>query len=157
VGTICLCLILDDYRIAFIAGSGCPSIVGILLSDALPPRLRKHTAKLGMTSGIIGMMTLVAALYFNWVDVQPLSFKLGFITVSMASLATSSLLNVMLFFCKCIVSSIRFESTFVIIKSRMEVIPTTKELADVFMASNELLNSKAAALRTKKGILSFHQ
>ncbi len=34
-----------------------------------------------------------------------------------------------------------------IIKSRMEVIPTTKELADVFVASYELVNAKAGSIR----------
>ncbi len=36
-----------------------------------------------------------------------------------------------------------------IIKSRMEVIPTTKELADAFMASCELFNAKAGSIRTR--------
>ena len=55
----------------------------------------------------------------------------------------------MLYFLRCIVSAVRWENSFVIIKSRMEVIPTTKELADVLMASYELVNAKAGSIRAR--------
>ncbi len=150
-----MCILMKDYRVVFGLGVATPCVIVMILSDAFPPKVRKVTAKFGMTTGALGMMTTIAALYFNWLEVEPIVFQVGFISVSMASLATSSLFNVILFFCRCIVSSIRYESSFVIIKSRMEVIPTTKELADVFMASYELVNAKASSIRVeKKGILS---
>ena len=102
-----------------------------------------------MSSGIILMTVMIAALYFNWCDVEPIVFQVGFIPVSIASLATNGLMNVTLLLMKFMVSALRWENSFSIIKSRMEVIPTTKELADVFMASYELVNAKAGSIRER--------
>ncbi len=142
-------MLVKDYRIAFVVGTFFPSVMVIVLSDALPPKVRKFSAKFGVSSGIIAFMVMITALYFNWCDVEPIVFEVGFITVSMASLATNGLMNVTLLFIKFMFSAIRWENSFSIIKSRMEVIPTTKELADVFMASYELVNAKAGSIRER--------
>jgi hypothetical protein len=150
VVTVSLSVLFKDYRIVSAVCTFFPSVMMIVLSDALPPKTRKATATFGMSSGVLAFMYVIAALYFNWCDVTPIVFQAGSITVSMASLATSGLINLILLFLRCLVSAIQYESSFVIIKSRMEVIPTTKELADVFMASYELVNSKAASIRIAK-------
>jgi hypothetical protein len=98
---------------------------------------------------VLCFMALIVGLYFNWCEVEPMVFQVGFITVSMASLATNGLMNLTLLFMRFIISALRWENSFVIIKSRMEVIPTTKELADVFMASYELVNAKAGSIRIR--------
>jgi len=149
VAAVSLCMLLKDYRIVYVVGSWIPSAMVLFLSDALPPKVRKFSAKLGMSSGIILFLVAIAALYFNWCDVEPIVFQVGFITVSMASLATNGLMNVTLLLMKFMVSALRWENSFSIIKSRMEVIPTTKELADVFMASYELVNAKAGSIRER--------
>ena len=64
-----------------------PSVLVIVLSDALPPKMRKITAKYGMTVGVIFKVAFVATLYFNWCEVEPIVFKVGFITASLSSLA----------------------------------------------------------------------
>lgn len=149
VAAATLCMLVKDYRIVYLVGSFFPSVMVIVLSDALPPKVRNFSAKFCMSIGIINCIIGVAALYFNWCDVEPIVFQVGFITVSMASLATNGLMNVALLFVKFMVSAIRWENSFSIIKSRMEVIPTTKELADVFMASYELANAKAGSIRVR--------
>ncbi len=68
-----------------------PSVLAIVLSDALPPKVRKISAKYGMTLGVIMKIGFVATMYFNGCEVEPIVFKVGFITVSMASLATHGL------------------------------------------------------------------
>ena len=79
-------------------GAYFPSVLVIVLSDALPPKVRKFSAVYGMTVGVIFKVAFVAALYFNWCGVEPIVFKVGFITVSMASLATNGLINTTLVF-----------------------------------------------------------
>ena len=67
-------------------GAYFPSVLVIVLSDDLPPKVRKFAAVYGMTVGVIFMIGFAAVLYFNWCGVEPIEFKVGFITVSMASL-----------------------------------------------------------------------
>ena len=67
-------------------GAYFPSVLVIVLSDDLPPKVRKFAAVYGMTLGVIMKIGFVATMYFNGCEVEPIEFKVGFITVSMASL-----------------------------------------------------------------------
>ena len=88
-------------------------------------------------------LLFLVALYLNWFDVKAIVYDIGFIKVSISAQVSNALVNISVFFSKCIVSTIRWNNSLVIIKSRMEIVGTTKGAADVYRASYELMNSRA--------------
>jgi hypothetical protein len=143
-------MLVRDARIAFIMGSFLPFTLVGLFSDALPPKLRKHTSILCLSLGAMSLCGTIASLYWNTLEVEHISYTFGFISVSLSSLACSTIINLLMYYLKCIRNYMKFENTFAVLKSRMEVVPTTKEMADTYIASFELVNSMATDIREKK-------
>jgi hypothetical protein len=114
-----LCVMLNDLRMVFLVAGVLPSMVWSLFADAMPAGRRRITTILGASAGVIFLIFLQIALYFNWMELEHVTVSVGAIHYGASGIASTSLWTVTLFYGKNLVTAIWYRESLTVLKSRI--------------------------------------
>ena len=116
---VALCLLLRDIRMIYI-------IIGLGISaptsaffDSLPSGHRRLAQIIIVGTGLMFLGTLQLGLYYNWYQVEPVSYDLGAIKFTASGFAATCITNAMIYFLKNLLNSIFYPDSLVVIKSKV--------------------------------------
>ena len=94
--------------------------ISVLFCDALSNGHRKSVVVRGVSAGIIWMIAVEAALYFNWFQFEEeISFSVGAMTWTADSLMSSGAATVMVFWAKMMKAAIVHPEEFTVLMNRL--------------------------------------
>jgi len=99
--------------------NACMMLVSILLMDAIPAKVRVIYSRLGVSLGLIYLISIELCILLNIIQIQDLSIQLMSIKFSMKAFLSTCLINIIIFSIKNIIMLIYKPTSLVNIKSRI--------------------------------------
>jgi hypothetical protein len=111
---------MTDLRIAFPAAGLLPGMVSTLFVDAMPSGMRRIYTLGAFSVGIIAMTVLQMALYYDWMELEHVTYSVGAIHSTASGLASSCIFTITVFFIKNLVTAIFYPKCLTVWKSRVQ-------------------------------------
>ncbi len=89
--TVPVCVMLNNLRMVFLFAGVLPGMIWSLFIDAMPSGLRRFASILGTIAGIMCMLFLQVALYYNWMELKHVSYSVGDIDYAASGVASRSI------------------------------------------------------------------
>lgn len=139
--TISMSILFNDLRMVGMISILMYTIPSIFY-DALPPKSRARISIYGLSMNILYFFAFLFALYFNLFNLQPVVFEFGAITITIMSLAVTSILNICFYCTRYIWSSIQHPSHFTVIKSPLIITKRSQEFLTFENTSSMMMMSE---------------